>query len=385
MLTLDDTRLLLLADPPEVLPVSTNVIYVTAAPYSADASGRSDATKSLQRALDDASALANGTVVHLPPGIFVTTGIRIPSHTQLHLEKGAVLRGSERAEDYAEFPQQPGKTGISSLIRITDAKDVRVSGHGTVDARGFALAGDAATIEDVRLKARCFTIERSQHIIIEDVICREATSWTVPFFHCTDVTARRIKVINDLGPLEHSDGINMCATQRGVVEDCLVHTTDDAFCAKGHEGAPTEDLTFRRLIALSATRGVKCGLQAYEPMRRIRFEDVDIVRTRDGIDLMHWDGTGAWEDITFKNIHVENCERRSISATVREAGSICGVRFENISFAEARPGFLRDKDPQQRIEGVVFSGLRIAGEPVTTLEAAGITTNKFVSPVTFEK
>jgi hypothetical protein len=141
----------------------------------------------------------------------------------------------------------------------------------------------------------------------------------------------------------------------------------------------------RGLVALSATRGLKCGLQAYEPMRRIRFEDIDIVKTRDGIDLMHWNGGGAWEEITFKNIRVENCERRSICATVREAGSISGVRFENISFAEARPGFLKGKDPQQRIAGVVFSGLSIAGQPVSTLEAAGITANLFVSPVLFEK
>jgi hypothetical protein len=217
VLTLDDTRLLLLADPPDDLPANVKVINVTAAPYSADASGRTDATASLQRALDDAGAAANGTVVHLPPGTYLATGVRIPSHTHFRLEKGAVLRGSDRAEDYADYPKQTGKTAISSLIRIQDARHVRVSGHGTVDARGFALAGDAETIEEVRLKARCFTVERSRHITIEGVLCREATSWTVPFFHCADVAVRRVKVINDIGPLEHSDGINLCATQRGVV------------------------------------------------------------------------------------------------------------------------------------------------------------------------
>jgi polygalacturonase len=142
---------------------------------------------------------------------------------------------------------------------------------------------------------------------------------------------------------------------------------------------------FRRLVALSGTRGLKCGQQAYEPMRRIRFEDVDIVQTRDGIDLMHWDGFGAWEDILFRNIRVEKCERRSLTATVREGGGIHGVLFENVRFDELRPGFMRGKDAAHRIEGVVFSGLRIGGELVTSLEAAGLTTNKFVSPVTFDK
>lgn len=383
VLTVDGVRLLLLADPPPPLPGAERIIDVTSAPYAADASGVRDATASLQRALDHAGALGSNTVVHLPPGTYTTTGVKARSHTQLHLAKGAVLQGSGRAEDYVEYPKVPGKTGISALIRIEDAKHVRVFGHGTVDARGFALAGEAATIEEVRLKARCFTIERSQHVTIEGVICREATSWTLPFFHCSDVAVRRVKVINDLGPLEHSDGIDLCATQRGVVEDCLVHTTDDAFCAKGHEGAPTEDLVFRRLVALSATRGLKCGMQAYEPMRRIRFEDVDIVQTRDGIDLMHWDGFGAWQDISFKGIRVESCERRSVSATVREGGSIAGVRFEDVQFAEARPGFFRGKDATQCIDGIVIKNLRIAGRPVITLKEAGIATNAFTRRIRF--
>jgi polygalacturonase len=266
---------------------------------------------------------------------------------------------------------------------VEDAEDVRIFGHGTLDARGFALAGEAATIEEVRLKARCLTVERSRRVTVEGPVCRESTSWSVPFFHSTDVAARRIKVINDLGPLEHSDGINLCAVRNGVVEDCFVHTTDDAFCAKGHEGGPSENLIFRRLVALSATRGLKCGLQAYEPMRNVLFEQVDIVRTRDGIDLMHWDGAGEWSDITFRDVRVEQCERRSITATVREGGSIRDVRFDRISFSQARPGFLRGENAANRIEGVTFTDLVMGGERIASLSASGIKANEFVGDIQF--
>lgn len=383
VLTVNGTRLLLLADPPPPVLSAVKTIDVTSTPYSADASGVQDATASLQRALDAAGALGDGAMVHFPPGLYTTTGLRVRSHTQLHLPAGAVLQGSARAEDYAEFPRQPGRTGISALLRVEDAEDVRIVGYGTLDARGFALAGEAATIEAVRLKARCLTVERSSRITVEGLVCRESTSWSVPFFHSTDVVARRLKVINDLGALEHSDGINLCAVRNGTVEDCLVHTTDDAFCAKGHEGGPSENLVFRRLVALSATRGLKCGLQAYEPMRNVLFEQVDIVRTRDGIDLMHWDGAGAWSDIVFRNVRVEQCERRSLTATVREGGSIRAVRFERITFAQARPGFLRGKDAASGIEGVIFSDLMMGGQRVTGLATSGIQTNQFVRGVQF--
>ncbi len=383
VLAVNGTRLLLLADPPEEPLPAAKVIVVTRAPYSADASGARDATASLQRALDEAGALGGGATVLFPPGIYTTTGVRVRSHTRLHLPAGAVLQGSARAEDYPEFHTKPGRTGISALLRVEDAEDVRIFGHGTLDARGFALAGDATTIEEVRLKARCLTVERSSRVTVEGLLCRESTSWSVPFFHSTDVVARRIKVINDLGPLEHSDGINLCAVRNGIVEDCLVHTTDDAFCAKGHAGGPSENLVFRRLVALSATRGLKCGLQAYEPMRNVLFEQVDIVRTRDGIDLMHWDGAGEWSDIVFRDVRVEQCERRSITATVREGGGIRRVRFERILFAQERPGFLRAKDAASRIEGVTFSNVFMGGKRVTGLAASGIQANPFTAGIVF--
>jgi hypothetical protein len=119
-------------------------------------------------------------------------------------------------------------------------------------------------------------------------------------------------------------------------------------------------------------------------MRNVLFEQVDIVRARDGIDLMHWDGAGEWSNITVRDLRVERCERRSITATVREGGSIRNVRFERIAFADARPGFLRGQGASNGIEGVVFTGLVMGGRPVTSLEAAGIAPNRFVSRVEFE-
>ena len=383
VLTINGTRLLLLADPPEQPPPATTILDVTREPYLADATGARDATAGVQRALDEAGALGGGATVHFPPGLYTTTGVRVRSHTRLHLPAGAVLQGSARAEDYPEFPTRPGRTGISALLRVEGAEDVHIFGHGTLDARGFALAGEAATIDEVRLKARCLTVEHSRRVTVEGLICRESTSWSVPFFHSTDVVARRLKVINDLGPLEHSDGINLCAVRNGLVEDCLVHTTDDAFCAKGHKGAPSENLVFRRLVALSATRGLKCGMQAYEPMRNVLFEQVDIVRTRDGIDLMHWDGAGEWSGLVFRDVRVEQCDRRSLTATVREGGSIRGVRFERIDFAQARPGFLRGKDAANRIDGITFSDVFMGGKRVADLAASGIQTNAFVRGLVF--
>ncbi len=111
VVTVNGLRLLLLADPPEdELPEHQKVLDVTAPPYSLDRSGAKDGTDVLQKACDDAGALANEAVVMLPPGLYTTTGIRLRSRTQLYLAPGAVLQGRDDAESYPDYPSAPGKT-----------------------------------------------------------------------------------------------------------------------------------------------------------------------------------------------------------------------------------------------------------------------------------
>ena len=385
VLTVNNVRMLLLADPPEPpLPAAT-ILDVTSAPFSADATGTKDATASLQRALDKAGELGNGAIVHFPPGRYTTTGLRVKSRTEVHLASGALLQGSTRVEDYPEYQRAPDLPRVGCLLRVMDAEGVHIFGHGTLDAKGLAFVGDATDIRNVKFKTRCLTISNSSRVVVEGLICRESTSWSVPFYNSTDVTARRLKVINDLGPLKHSDGINLCAVRNGTVEDCFVHTTDDAYCAKGHEGGPSENLVFRRLIALSATRGLKCGMQAYEPMRKVLFEQVDVVQTRDGMDLMHQDGFGEWSDIIFRDVRVEKCGRNGIMGSIRDGGNIRNVRFEDVIFQEARPGFLLGKNATNRIEGVIFSNLVMGGKLVTNLDQSGIEINGSAGKIRFTK
>lgn len=268
-------------------------------------------------------------------------------------------------------------------IAVTDAENVHILGYGTIDARGYELAEDANGIGNVRLKVRALTIERSRNVTVEGLTCLNSTSWSVPFYNSTDVIARRVKVINDIGSLKHSDGINLCAVKNGLVEDCFVHTTDDAYCAKDYKGNPSENLTFRRLVALSGTRGAKCGMQAYEGMKNVLFEDIDVVQTRDGIDLMHKDGSGDWKNITFRDIRVERCSGNSIMASISGGGTIHGVRFQQISFADVRPGYLRGKSASSSIKDVSFSQVTMGGRLVEDLKSANISVNPFVYEISF--
>jgi polygalacturonase len=58
----------------------------------------------IQRAIDDAAAAGGGRVV-VAPGVHPIGTLRLKSHVELHLEKGAILLGSTKWDDYDDFPR----------------------------------------------------------------------------------------------------------------------------------------------------------------------------------------------------------------------------------------------------------------------------------------
>jgi polygalacturonase len=65
--------------------------------------GRTLNTRSLQTAIDAATAAGGGGHVVVPPGVFMTGTLHLRSNLHLELAPGAVLLGSPRIEDYEDL------------------------------------------------------------------------------------------------------------------------------------------------------------------------------------------------------------------------------------------------------------------------------------------
>lgn len=384
--TVNGLRLLLLADPPEEeLPAEVKMLDVTAAPYGVGRSGSQDVTALLQRACDDAGMLGGETIVVLPPGLYKTTGISLRSRTQLYLAPGAVLQASEEIESYPQYTGEAGKTSTMALVKVDGVEHVRIFGRGTLDVRGQALAGQARGRDASRLLASCVVVGRSRCVSVEGVVCKESSAAALTFSHSQYVAVRRVKVINDMEGADMVGGMLLSAVENALVEDCLVHTTEDAYGVAGAEGAPTSQVVMRRLVALSRARALRCGPTAHERLARVRFEEIDIVESRDAIELMHGTGSGDWSDITFREVRVERCGRNGISILLQGGGSLRNVRFEEVRFAARRPGFIRGGGPGLPVQSVTFAGLMIEGHPATDAASAGIRLGPHVSEIRFER
>src|SRR5690349_10133780 len=88
-------------------------------------------TKEIQAAVDDCFDEGGGTVV-VPAGVFVTGTIELKSHITLHLEQGAVLKGSSDMSDYAPRSFGSYKETPSLLVAVGQS-DIRITGEGEID------------------------------------------------------------------------------------------------------------------------------------------------------------------------------------------------------------------------------------------------------------
>ncbi|MDZ7371187.1 MAG: glycosyl hydrolase family 28-related protein, partial [candidate division KSB1 bacterium] len=96
--------------------------------FGAVGDGTTVNTAAVQRAIDAAS-LAGGRVV-IPPGVFVSGSLQLKSNVELYLEAGAVLKGSNRVEDYQLEGRKRG------LIFAYEALNITLSGQGIIDGNG---------------------------------------------------------------------------------------------------------------------------------------------------------------------------------------------------------------------------------------------------------
>ena len=72
-------------------------IDVTKAPYRAVGDGSTLNTAALQKALDDCKA---GEAVYFPAGTYLTGALNVHSNTEIIIDKGATVKGSENSDDY---------------------------------------------------------------------------------------------------------------------------------------------------------------------------------------------------------------------------------------------------------------------------------------------
>ena len=331
--------------------------------------------KAIQKAIDTCSKKGGGRVV-VPAGQhFLTAAITLKSGVNLVINEGAVLEFAFEPELYPIVPTRwEGLDcwNLSPLIYAYQAKDIAITGKGTIDgggsnetwwpwcgskkfgmkeggiaqnmgarARLLKQAEDGVDMDERRfgptdgLRPQMVNFNLCEGVLIEGVTLLRSPFWVLHPVLCQDVTVRGVHINND-GP--NGDGCDPESCDRVLIENCFFNTGDDCIAIKsgrnndGREGGQ--------------------GRYAGRPSKNIIIRNCEMQNGHGGIVI------GSEISGGCQNVFAENCRMDSpsldrvlrIKSNSCRGGVIENINMRNITVGQCREAVLKintDYDPRE--------------------------------------
>jgi len=278
--------------------------------FGAVGDGNTLCTRSIQAAIDEAASQGGGTVV-VPAGRFVTGTLYLRDHVELHLDSGAVLLGSLNPFDYV----RDSVVRWTAMLFAINCSHVSITGHGTIDGRGFEVANNMVhyihlgLVEDPLKYDRPNETRRPEnihmrncdHVVIRDITLKNPASWNQQYDQCRNLLVEGVSV--DSKSYWNNDGIDIVDCRDVVIRHCDFDAADDVFCFKSHsKDGVCENVVVEHCRGRSSANGIKFGTVTRGTMRHFRFRDITIYDTyRSAITVASVDGAMI-EDVEFDSI-----------------------------------------------------------------------------------
>ena len=361
--------------------------------------------KAIQKAIDKCSKKGGGRVI-VPAGqTFKTGALSLKSHVNLHIEEGAILM----------FAFEPGLYPIvetsweglecfnlSPCVYAYKQTDIAVTGKGTIDGNGsnktwwpwcgapkfgwkegmisqkiearprllkngedgIPMYNEQGQRTPERvfgpqdgLRPQLVSFNKCERILLEDVTLLRSPFWVIHPLHSTDITVRRVKMIND-GP--NGDGCDPECCDRVLIEDCFFNTGDDCIAIKsgrnrdGRErNMPSKNIIIRNCEMKNGHGGVVVGSEISGGCQNVYAHDC--VMDSPNLDRVLRIKTnscrgGIIENINMRNIKVGQCAEAVVKINLDyEHNEICcrgynptvrNINVENVTCGKSKYGTL---------------------------------------------
>ena len=200
-------------------------------------------TEAIQAAIDHI-AQKGGGVVTVPVGTYISGSIWLRSNIELHLEDGAVIKGSSDINDYCSAdccPQNEAEIGFGDyitgghLILGVGVQNVTLSGPGKIDGNSDAFLLDS---QGVRYSHKSLVPKRpsqmvwfvdSRGITIKDIELADSPYWSCFILNCEGVMIDGCYVHTRRKDYHtfNGDGIDIDRCLDVTISNCRVDTADD--------------------------------------------------------------------------------------------------------------------------------------------------------------
>mgnify|MGYP001027093442 FL=1 len=208
-------------------------------------------TQKIQAVID--LAAQTGGVVVFPKGTFLTGALFFRPGTHLHLQKGAVLKGSDDISDFPVIPTRMEGQNLQYFAAVVNADKVdgfTISGEGTINGNGlrywkaFWLRRQfnprCTNLDEMR--PRLVFISNSKNVQLSGVKLMNSPFWTTHLYKCENVKLLNLHIYSPAEPVKapSTDGIDIDVCTNVLVKNCYLSVNDDAIALKGGKG-PTAD------------------------------------------------------------------------------------------------------------------------------------------------
>jgi alpha-L-rhamnosidase len=295
---------------------------VSAAKAGAVADGKTLNTGRLQAAIDRLATQGGGTLV-IPQGVFLTGALFVKARVHLHLEKGAVLKGSTDVRDYpTRRTRVEGhfEDWLPALINADGCDHLRIDGEGTLDGSGapfwqafWTRIGADRTTKNLDVpRPRLALIENSRDVQVTGITFKDSGFWNLHLYRCKEVLVDNVRFqVPDGVRCPSTDGTDIDSCQNVTIRGCTYSVDDDGIALKGskgpfamddHDSPPVEHIRVENCTFLRCGGVVTCGSEATV----VRDVVVKNCRVLGKVPVVHLklrpDTPQIYEDIHFRNI-----------------------------------------------------------------------------------
>ena len=324
-------------------------------------------TDAIQKSIEKVYAAGGGRVT-IPTGTYLSATITLRSNVTLFFEEGAILKASQKPEDYPAntFLMDAGHK-LPFLIYAKGCSNISLEGRGVIDgqarqdyrameevdnyiARETELAR-AAGIEMKRYytvdpKVRLIYIEQCERVSVKDLTIQNSPNWTLHVQECSDVNITGIALYTNLLSGVNADGIDIDDCQRVRISNCLIETGDDAICLKSTrkpKQSGCDNIVVTNCNLVSTSTALKLGTESWGYFKNISFSNCVINNSNRGIGIFIRDGAQV-ENVSFDHIIINTVRKHfnwwgdgdAIHLVIQKrrdssiVGSIKGIRISNI-------------------------------------------------------
>lgn len=344
-----------------------------------DNTGATPVTAQLQQMIDTLAAAGGGTLV-IPPGVWLTGTLVLPSHFTLHLEAGACLRASPSVADYpADLTESMAELSHMALLYARHQQQVTLSGEGRIEGNAAAWFAGQPDAQGYRQPAeqrpRLLVLEGCQQVRICDVTLADSPMWTVHLVGCKQVFIHRLTINNDL-TLANTDALDIDSCQFVYISDSYFSAADDGICLKTTRKAqplqqPTCHVAVNNCIIRSKSCAIKVGTESVADIHHVSVNNCIIYESNRGIGLVSRDG-GEFSYLNFSNIlfdcrhghpcHWGKADPVYLSARRRDpqipAGHIKHITFSHLSGISEGAINLHSETAGD-IHDIIFNGIQL--------------------------